>query len=197
MAFPWLAAAAAGGSILSFFGQRSANQANIEQANRTNTFSAEQAALNREFQSREAQTSRDFLERMSSTAHQRQVADLRAAGLNPMLSVNAGASTPGTATAGGSSAAGHLANRIENPLAQASQGAQHAAQVALAISQADLNSAKADKTRGGVNTGIFNTTAQAIKDAYAKHKAWVQEHTRSLKERFRPSPEIRFAPEGG
>lgn len=70
-------AATAGAVALQGAGQHFANRDNIKQAREQRQWEAD----------------------MSGTAHQRQVADLRAAGLNPILSANSGASTPSGANA--------------------------------------------------------------------------------------------------
>lgn len=61
------------------------------------------ARRQREFEAAEAQKARDWSEMMSNTAHQREMADLKAAGLNPILSATGGqgAYTPGASSAHG------------------------------------------------------------------------------------------------
>jgi len=112
---------------------------------------------------KEARKNRDFQKDMSNTSHQREVRDLEAAGLNPILSANNGASTP----PGG-------AAQQENVTSGAISSALEAKQVSLmmekqkeevSLLKSQKNNTDADtnlKSRGAVRAEIENEALKTV-----------------------------------
>ena len=114
--------------------------------------SAANAAEQHDWAVEDASVNRSFQRETSNTAHQREVKDLRAAGLNPILSGTggAGASTPSGSMADSNVADtpdyASAANNALNATLLKGQKEIQKAQVASLATAAELNRAQAKKT---------------------------------------------------
>nr|UXQ88038.1 MAG: DNA pilot protein [Microvirus sp.] len=109
--------------------------------------SSGQASANRSNE-RIAKDNRDFQERMSSTAYQRSAKDLDAAGLNRILALGGGASTPGGATA--------VMQNTKAPIAKGISNSVHSA-LAIKKATAEIKNIDANTTNTEATTSLTNT----------------------------------------
>lgn len=148
--------------------------------------------LQMKYNKEEAQKARDWQTNMSKTAHQMEVADLKKAGLNPVLSVNSGAQSYTTASAstdndsGASAASGILGSQLGaisnmESSRMSSEATKTAAETsAAAMKKAAETSAKAQRAAAAQAAAAQKAAAQA---AAAATKYSADKHLEATKVR--------------
>lgn len=144
-------------------------------------FSAKSQAQTNKANASQAQSQMDFQERMSNTSHQREVQDLKAAGLNPILSANAGASTPGGAMATFQNPYQNLSNDLGSSAKTFGDLALNKELIKTQQSQQTLNTATAAKTVAETRPRAeISKAIDVLGNAIAKSAKFIGEKTANI-----------------
>jgi len=154
--------------VLGFLGQEDTNDQNLQIAQNATAFNAAQAHENREFTAQQAEKQMNFQERMSNSAWQRGVADMQAAGINPMLAFNKGGASTPTGAMGGGSPASAVTIPMQNAMAAGMQSAGQIAmldntQAATERTKAETRRTDADTVRVAADTGRIEALRDNIR----------------------------------
>lgn len=135
----WGFLGAVAGGLLASDSQEDANQQNAELSRENNAFNAAEAEKNRAFQTEQNAKAMEFNSAQSATQYQRAVADMKAAGINPMMAAMKGGNTAASGvTSAGSAASSAGLPRMEAPWAKGVQAASQAYALSNMAAQNDL-----------------------------------------------------------